>query len=104
MTSRLPAIDDPQVMQAMAVYDNLNPNEQREVFRTMYRSVTASHRAGNNDAIRDFADSLRGMVRLESQHPGARDAIRAAASRRLPSDPGAGTDLGVAIEELRDCG
>lgn len=61
-----PPKDDPQVEQAMGVWDNLSPGEQREVFRTLYRSVAAHQRTSDIDHLIRFAESVDGMVRFEA--------------------------------------
>lgn len=94
--------DDAEVQRALEVWDNLTPIEQRETFRTLYEAVAASGRADSVDPLLRAAESVRGMVRLESQHTEVRDAIRAAAGRRLPSDPAAGIGLGAVVKELRE--
>lgn len=93
--------DDP-VDQAMSVYDNLNPPERREVYRSMIRAMTAFGRTGDAAHLVRFTESMEGMVRLETQHPGARAAIRAASGRRLPSGPGEGVPLDEVVAELRN--
>lgn len=61
-----PARDDPQVEKAMGVWDALDAGERREVFRTLYRAVLAHRRTSDIDHFIRFAESVDGMVRLES--------------------------------------
>ncbi|MFF4241479.1 hypothetical protein ACFYYL_36930 [Actinomadura geliboluensis] len=62
----VPAKDDPQVKVAMGVWDQLTADEQRELFRSMYRTVAAYGQTKNVDHLVRFAESVNGMVRLES--------------------------------------
>ncbi|ROO84553.1 hypothetical protein EDD29_2080 [Actinocorallia herbida] len=62
-----PGKDDPQVARAMAVWDALTADEQRELFRSLYRRVEAYRRTSQVDHLVTFADSVEGMVRLESR-------------------------------------
>jgi len=94
--------ENPQVDRAMAVYDNLNAAEQREVFRTVYRAVAEYGRTRHVDHLIRLAESVEGMVRIESHDPGAREAIRDSASRPLPHSAAEGTDLDDVIKELRE--
>jgi hypothetical protein len=94
--------DDAEVQRALEVWDNLTPDEQRETFRTLYEGVAASGRTRDVDPLLRAAESVRGMVRLESQHPEVREAVRSAAARRRPVDPAAGADLGAVVKELRE--
>jgi hypothetical protein len=94
--------EDPQVDQAMAVYDNLNATEQREVFRTVYRAVAEYGRTRHVDHLIRLAESVEGMVRIESHDPGAREAIRRSAGSPLPSSAAEGVDLDDVVKELRE--
>lgn len=98
----IPAIDDPQIMQAMAVYDTFTAEERREVFRTMVRAVTAFGRTGDIDHLTGFADSVNGMVRLETRDPGLREEIRSRPGKPLPADAHAGIGLAEAVKQLRE--
>ncbi|GAB2813049.1 hypothetical protein GCM10027176_16860 [Actinoallomurus bryophytorum] len=69
-------VDDTDVAQAMAVYDVLNTDEQREVFRTVYRAVAAYRHTSDIDHLKKLADSVEGMVVHETNHPGVREKIR----------------------------
>jgi len=97
-----PAIDDPQITQAMAVYDTFNAEEQREVFQAMMRAVTAFGRTGDIDHLTRFAESVNGMVRLESLDPGLREEIRSRSGKPLPADAHAGIPLAEAVKLLRE--
>lgn len=97
-----PAIDDPQITQAMAVYDTFNAEERREVFRAMFRAVTAFGRTGDIDHLTGFAESVSGMVRLESQDPGLREEIRRRSGKPLPADAHAGIPVAEAVKLLRE--
>lgn len=70
-----PAVDDPQIVQAVNVDDSFTVQEQREIFRTMFRAVTAFGRTGNVDHLTQFAENVSGMVHLESQ-AGFRQTLR----------------------------
>jgi hypothetical protein len=61
-----PPKDDPAVIRAMAVWNSLTDEEQSEVFRTLYRSAVAYERTRDADHMTRFADSITGMVHLES--------------------------------------
>jgi hypothetical protein len=61
-----PPRDDPQVTTALAVWDALNDDERREVFASLYRAVLAHQRTSHIDHLVRFAESVDGMVRLES--------------------------------------
>jgi hypothetical protein len=61
-----PAKDDPQVTAAMGVWDALTPAERREVFRSLYRVCAAYGRSKDVDRLTRFAESVVGMVHLES--------------------------------------
>jgi hypothetical protein len=61
-----PPKDDPQVERAMNVWDALTPEEQREIFRTLYRTTAAYEQTSDIDHLVRFAESVYGMVRLES--------------------------------------
>jgi hypothetical protein len=76
-----PPKDDPQIVQAMAVWDNLTGRERREVFRTLARTVAAYKATGDVAHLTRFADSIDGMVRLEAQ-TNLRNVLR---RRRLAS-------------------
>lgn len=91
--------DDP-VDQAMAVYDNLNATEQREVFRTMYRAVAAYRYTGNTDRLIRFAESMHGMVILETRHPDVREQIRNAP--KTVREAGGTVDTADVIRQLRE--
>lgn len=97
-----PPVNDPQVEDAMKVYDRLNDGERRELFRTLYRSVTAYGRSQDIDHLVRFAQSVDRMVRLEATHPEARQALREAAGRQTPIDPRAGISLEEAVKQLRE--
>lgn len=93
-----PAVDDPQVQQAMRVYDTLTGDERREVFRTLYRAVAAHQRTSDIDHLVRFAESVDGMVKLEAQ-PGFQQARREGANHK--PEPGEGIDLDTVIGQLR---
>lgn len=97
-----PPVNDPQVEEAMKVYDRLNDGERRELFRTFYRSVAAYGRSQDIDHLVRFAESIDRMVRLEVKHPEARQALRDAADRQPPADPRAGISLEEAVKQLRE--
>jgi hypothetical protein len=61
-----PAKEDPQVELAMSVWDAMTSQEQREIFRTLYRSTAAYAQTSDIDHLVRFAESVDGMVRLES--------------------------------------
>ncbi len=85
----MPHKDDPQVETGMKVWDNLTDDEQRELFRTLYRSVLARKRTGTVDHIVRVADSVDSMVLLESTTD-LRDKIRESRTRTLvPADESA---------------
>ncbi|MEV4384004.1 hypothetical protein [Streptosporangium sp. NPDC049644] len=44
-------LDDPHITKAMDIYDALNPREQREIFRSVYRAATAFNRTGDIEVI-----------------------------------------------------
>lgn len=97
-----PAIDVPQIMQAMVVYDTFNAEERRQLFQTMMRAVTAFGRTGDIDHLTGFAESVNGMVRLESLDPGLRGEIRDRSGEPLPADAHAGIPLAEAVKLLRE--
>lgn len=73
----LPPVDDPQVKQAMHVYDSaLNDDERREVFRSVYRAVTAWRQTSDVDHLTALAESVDGLVIHETNQPGTREKIR----------------------------
>lgn len=97
--SHRPAIDDPEIVAAMAVYDNLNDDERREIFRGLYRSVTAFSRSSDIDYLLRFAKSIQGMVILENKHPEVRDRIRNAP--RSAREAGGTVDIAEVRKLLR---
>ncbi|MES9542866.1 hypothetical protein [Actinomadura sp. NPDC000600] len=62
----VPSKEDPQVKTAMAVWDELTGEEQRELFRSLYRTVAAYGHTKDIDHLTRFAESVDRMVRLES--------------------------------------
>jgi hypothetical protein len=87
------AKDDPRVETAMRVWDALTPVEQREVFRSLYRS---SH---DTDNLTRFVDSVHRMVRLESTTD-LRQRIRAQRDvEPKPADPADVEDLIGRLEQ-----
>ncbi|TDD97703.1 hypothetical protein [Actinomadura rubrisoli] len=80
----VPAEDEQVIAQAMAVWDALTPGEQREVFRSLAQVVTRYGRTKDVDALTRFAESVDGMVRLESTTD-LRRAIRE--TRGAPGKP-----------------
>lgn len=99
-TSNRPAIDDPEIVEAMKVYDNLNDAERREIFRNLCRSVTAFSRTSRIDYLMEFAKSVRGMMILESKHPEVRDKIRNAP--RTADEAGGAVDFSEVYRLLRE--
>jgi hypothetical protein len=75
-----PPTDDPQIVQAMAVWDRLTGRERRELFRTLVRTVTAYERTEDVAHLTRLADSIGGMVRLET-HTNLREILRSRAAR-----------------------
>ena len=71
----VPSADEAMIAQAMDVWDALTAEEQREVFRSLAAVVSAYGRTKDVDALVRFAESVDGMVRLEST-TGLRQAIR----------------------------
>lgn len=99
-TSNKPTNDDPEIVEAMKVYDNLNDTERREVFRNLCRSVTAFSRTSDIDYLVEFAKSVRGMVILESKHPEVRDKIRNAP--RTAREAGGSVDFAEVYRLLKE--
>lgn len=95
-----PPVDDPQVAEAMRVYDGiLNDTERREVFRSMYRAVLAYDRTQDVDHLARLSLSVKDMVLLEQQ-PGFTEARRA--PRKPPTDPCAGAGIAEVVRRLRE--
>jgi hypothetical protein len=94
-----PPVDNPEVAQAMAVYDDLNADEQREVFRTVYRAVAAYRHSGNVDPLVRLAESVDGMVVHETNQPGVREKIRNAP--KTAREAGGVVDTAEVIRQLR---
>jgi hypothetical protein len=92
-------VDDRDVAQAMAVYDVLNTDEQREVFRTVYRAVAAYRHTGDIDHLIKLADSVEGMVVHETNQPGVREKIRNAPKTARAA--GGVVDTAEVIRQLR---
>jgi hypothetical protein len=61
-----PPKNDPDVIRAMAVWDALKGTEQREVFLALCRSTVAYEDTGDTTHMTRLADSITGMVHLES--------------------------------------
>lgn len=94
-----PAKDDPLVVAAMGVWDALTSDEQREVFRSLYRVVAAYGQSKDIDHLTRFAESVDGMVRLESTTD-LRQQIRDRRNvKPKPADPAAIDDLIRSLEE-----
>lgn len=70
-----PPKDDPQIVQAMAVWDRLRGPERRELFRTLARTVAAYGHTDDVTHLTRFAESFDGMVRLET-HTNLREILR----------------------------
>jgi hypothetical protein len=94
-----PALDDPAVTDALAIYDQLTPGERREVFRTLYRAVTAFNRTGDIDRLVRYADSVKQMVALYA-NPEVRSAVRDAP--HTLHDAGGPADLGEVLALLQE--
>lgn len=99
MPAGTPTSDDPEIVQAMTVYDNLPVDEQREIFRTLYRAVAAFGRTENIDHLVRFAKSVEGMVLTETKQPGTLQAIRNAP--KTVSEAGGSVDAGEVLKQLR---
>ncbi|GIH22512.1 hypothetical protein Aph01nite_08220 [Acrocarpospora phusangensis] len=77
------ALDDNHVIRAMVVYDVLKTPEQREIFRSTYRAVTAFKRTGDIDHLVRFANSIETMILLDGD-PATRQAILDAPDLPVP--------------------
>lgn len=95
----VPAKDDPQVKTAMAVWDELTGEEQRNVFEGVARAVTAFGRTKEIDHLVRLSQSVDEMVLLEQQ-PGFTEARRAPAAD--DSEPGEGVGIAEVIRRLRE--
>jgi hypothetical protein len=94
-----PDRNDPQVEAAMGVWDALEPDEQGEVFRSLYRAVAAYGQTKDIDHLTRFAESIARMVRLESTTD-LRQRIRdQRKAEPEPADPADVEDLLRRLEE-----
>lgn len=91
--------DDPQVKQAMAVWDGLSLEEQRNVFQGMAQAVTAFGRTKNVDHLVRLSQSINEMVLLEQQ-PGFTESRRTPTERS--QDPGEGMGITEVVRRLRE--
>jgi hypothetical protein len=96
-----PTRDDPAVVEAMHVYDDiLNDTERREVFQSIYRAVLAWKRTGRIDHLTGtVAEGLADMVLLEQQ-PGFTEARRTPTPDSL--EPTEGIGIAEVIRPLRE--
>lgn len=92
------AADKAMIAQAMGVWDALTAAEQREMFRSLAVVVAAYGRTKNVDDLVKLAESVDGMVRLESG-TGLRQAIRETCG--APSKP-AGVTFADMAERLKE--
>lgn len=99
-TSNKPSMDDPEILEALTVYDNLNDQERREIFRNFYRTVTAFSRSADVDYLLVFAKSVRWMVIYESKHPEVREKIRN--GPRTAREAGGAADFQEVYKLLRE--
>lgn len=76
-----PTTDDPEVQAAMAVWANLNCQEQGEVFRTLARSAVAYERTEDPAHMTRLAESVTGMCQLES-NTNLREILRDRAAQK----------------------
>ncbi|MDL4776980.1 hypothetical protein [Actinomadura xylanilytica] len=79
-----PSAEDPVMVQAMAVWDAFTPGERRDLFRSLAQVVAVYGRTENVDHLVRFAESVDGMVRLESTTD-LRQTIRE--TRDVPGEP-----------------
>ncbi|GGK44751.1 hypothetical protein Ppa06_00460 [Planomonospora parontospora subsp. parontospora] len=80
-------LDDPQINDAMEIYDSLNPREQREIFRSLYCAVTAFNRTGDVDHLTHFANSVDVTLLLHGDPVTRQEILQA------PTGPSAAEDL-----------
>lgn len=99
MPTRTPPIDDPEIESAMAVYDGLPATEQREIFRSLYRAVTAAFRTQEAGHLIEFAESVEVMVQTESSSPGSLAEFRAAP--QTVAEAGGSVPVEEALKMLR---
>lgn len=95
----VPARDDPELVQVMAVWDRLTVAEQRNVFEGLARAVTAFGRTKDIDHLVKLSESVDEMVRLEQQ-PGFTESRRTP-TKRSP-DPGEGIGIAEVVRRLRE--
>lgn len=97
--SGVPARDDPEIVQVMAVWDQLTAAEQRNVFEAVARAVSAFGRTKEIDHLVRLSESVDEMVLLERQ-PGFTEARRAPVERAGKPDEGVG--IAEVVRRLRE--
>jgi len=83
----------------MGVYDILRPHEQREVFRSVYRAVTAFNRTGDVVHLTRLANSLKTTILLHG-HPPTRQAILTSQTEPSPAEDL--KDVADLVRQLRE--
>ena len=87
--------------QAMRVYDEaLTDAERREVFRSIYRAVTAYRQSSDVDHLVRVAESIEGMVVHETNRPGLHERMRNAP--KTAQEAGGIADTAEVLRLLRE--
>jgi hypothetical protein len=83
--------DDPEVVRAIRVAEQLPPAQQLEFIRTVYRYVYAYRRTGDPALLAVLVDSLAGAVTLygSPEYGRALERLRAAAAKESADTPAA---------------
>lgn len=95
----VPPADDPTILQAMTVWDNLTPQEQRNVFQGIVQAVTGFSRTKDIDHLVNLSQSVNEMVLLERQ-PGFTEARRN--PPKEPEEPSESVGISEVIRRLRE--
>jgi len=91
--------EDPDVVNAMEVYDHLDEIERRNVYRSMIQAMVAYRREGNNTArLEALTEGTERMIRMDAI-PGLREKIHA--QRNVVPEPADPADVEALIRELQ---
>lgn len=96
-----PSADDPEVVEAMAFYDDvLTEDERREVYRSLFRCTLGWARTGNPEYLTGLGLSVRSMVILERNQPGVHEKLRNAP--KTAAEAGGAMSIAEVREILRE--
>jgi hypothetical protein len=92
-------VDDPDVLQAMEVWDSLNEAERTNLYRSTIQHMIAYRRTSDGRHLTDLAGSYEAMFQIAAI-PGLRDKIRAT-REAPPPRPADEADIKALIARLR---